>query len=528
MSSLRSLTLPGLLVLLAPVLSGALAAQGPDASLESVREFKRFFRRYKHTAERVAAVQTLEDAECREAVDTLMDLLDHREPEVQVAAMQVLCSFRDPEPFAGLLEELPELKKTDDLSRAVEIVGCVGLRDALPALHELATRDRTGAGVKAQVARALGRLGSAVESAGPLGALLREKDAGVRLAALEAAAALRAADLTETIIELLGDSAWQVRSGAAAALGTLRQAAAIAPLIELMRETGRLKEDAAEALFAITALDFGTDPDMWARQWTKLQKLGWKVPTDEDLAKAAAARERNEAYYGPTEHSDFVGIKTSSKRVLFIIDVSGSMDDTVVETERFDAGYEDLRKLTIAKTELVRTIDGLGQDTYFNVVAFASELKTWKSDLVVANIINKSSAKAWSERLKPLGGREAIELANAGLVGTANLGAGKTNTFAALMSPFGIKTEKYTPNSGPVTRSRRWEAKNALDTVFFLSDGRPTTGALVDEKEILAEIDRINEVHRIVFHAIAIGDFQKGFLRQLAEANGGVFVDLGR
>ena len=39
---------------------------------------------------------------------------------------------------------------------------------------------------------------------------------------------------------------------------------------------------------------------------------------------------------------------------------------------------------------------------------------------------------------------------------------------------------------------------------------------------------RYNEVFRLVLHTIAIGDFQKEFLKQLAEENGGVYVDLGR
>jgi len=70
--------------------------------------------------------------------------------------------------------------------------------------------------------------------------------------------------------------------------------------------------------------------------------------------------------------------------------------------------------------------------------------------------------------------------------------------------------------------------KSPLDTVFFLSDGRPSVGKLVDTNEIRKEVRRHNEVFRIVIHTIAIGEFQKEFLQQLAEENGGVFVDMGR
>ena len=69
--------------------------------------------------------------------------------------------------------------------------------------------------------------------------------------------------------------------------------------------------------------------------------------------------------------------------------------------------------------------------------------------------------------------------------------------------------------------------KRKLDTVFFLSDGKPSHGKLVDTNEILKEVVEINKMYRIVFHTIAIGQFQKEFLRELARKNGGVFVDLG-
>ena len=74
-------------------------------------------------------------------------------------------------------------------------------------------------------------------------------------------------------------------------------------------------------------------------------------------------------------------------------------------------------------------------------------------------------------------------------------------------------------------RSKGYETK--LDTIFFLSDGKPTTGRFTDRDEILREIKRANDLRRIVIHTIALGQFEKGFMRRLAKENGGVFVDLG-
>ncbi len=103
---------------------------------------------------------------------------------------------------------------------------------------------------------------------------------------------------------------------------------------------------------------------------------------------------------------------------------------------------------------------------------------------------------------------------------------GRTNTFKALMYPFNIDPDKAQKVSFTGGLSREFK-KNKLDTVFFLSDGRPSIGKYVDTEGILKEVAKVNKVHRIVIHAIAIGQFQKEFLRTLAFQNGGEFVDLG-
>jgi hypothetical protein len=67
-----------------------------------------------------------------------------------------------------------------------------------------------------------------------------------------------------------------------------------------------------------------------------------------------------------------------------------------------------------------------------------------------------------------------------------------------------------------------------VDTVFFLSDGRPTHGKYIDTKDILDRIVEANRLRKVVLHTIAIGDFSKAFMEQLAGRNWGTFVDLGK
>jgi hypothetical protein len=112
------------------------------------------------------------------------------------------------------------------------------------------------------------------------------------------------------------------------------------------------------------------------------------------------------------------------------------------------------------------------------------------------------------------------------MTGAANLEAGKTNTLKALMYAFGVDPEK--PMKPVVTGFDKNAIKSPLDTVYFLSDGRPSVGKIIEPLEILKEVRKHNEAFRMVIHTIAIGDFTKDFLQRLAEENGGVFVDLGR
>ncbi|MBK8976797.1 MAG: HEAT repeat domain-containing protein [Planctomycetes bacterium] len=508
-----------LFAILFAVLSAASgAAQTPEERADAVQEFRRFFRKFKEVDQQVEAVRTLEGMESVEAAKELVGLLDHKTPEVARAALDVLCTYRDPETFAGPVAALVEMKDALAQARMIQVLGRAGIREAIAPMLEIAGGKKVGEEVKIAIARALSALGAVEEAPGVVGPMLADRSGLVRMAAAQAIGELRLKALGPQLVPLLDDSAWQVQSAAITAVSRVREASAVAPLISLMEKGGRLEEECAEALFQITAMDFGTDAAAWRKTWDQLQSIeGWRIPTDEELAKRAASREKYDAIYGNRKEGTptFGGIPTTSRRILFIVDVSGSMADLVVERERFDSGYESYEKLEIVKTELERTIDSLPDGTLFNIVAFASDLDTWKSNPTRANVVNRASAREWVRKLKPIGGPDM-----AGASADA-LAQGKTNTFKALMYPFGIDPDARRPSTGTAP------LENPFDTVYFLSDGRPSIGVHTDVQVILEEVTRTNESYRMVFHTIAIGQFQKDFLRALAELNGGVFVDLG-
>ena len=514
------------------VLGAALPAQGTAAELEArrdaVREFQKFFRKTKEEPLLVEAVMTLQGNECAPAAEELFKLLRHPLPAVQAAALEVLATYTTPSTYEPWIAELPKAKDAEHAALVIKVLGNAKIQGAVGAIEAVAGDPKAAVVVKYEAARALRAIG--VPGTTPLlGTLLADKEPQVRLAALDAVAALKLRQFEAEVTARLADPEWQVQSAAIAAAAAIRPPAAVQPLIDLMRATGRLRTECAEALFRITGYDFGVDPERWQQQYDALKSIaGWRIPTDEELAKKAESRKKYDELYGRTEGTTtFAGIPTTSTNVMFVIDVSGSMDDLVIEADKFPpAEYPSRKKLAIVQKNLIEAIDSLPPNTNFDIVAFATDVHPWKKRLVPANVVNKDAAKAHVKSLRPIGGSEDQDAAMAGLGGSANLEAGKTNTLKALLHAFGIDPEK--PVKAAVTGFDKNAIKRPLDTVYFLSDGRPSVGKLIETSEILEEVRKHNEVFRMVIHCIAIGDFTKEFLAQLAQENGGVFVDLGR
>lgn len=507
-------------------LGAPLCGQDLEARLDAVKEFLRYLKKEKEEAQLVEAVMTLKGNECRPAAEELFKLLKHPMAAVQNAALTVLETYKTPSTYEVWIAELPKAKDSEFIALVVKVLGKAKLKAAVEAIEAVGNDPKATATVKFEVARALQSIGDAGKTP-LLGTLLGDKEPQVRMAALDAVGALKVKTHGKAVTALLDDGEWQVQTAAITAAGLLRPQEAVQPMIDLMRKTGRLRTECADALFKITGLDFGVDPDRWQEQWSNLMSVsGWRIPTDEELAKKAETRKKNDAYYGKKDETNtFAGIPTTSTNVLFIIDVSGSMDDLVVEVEKFQ-GYRDRKRFTVVQTELLNAIDSLTPNTNFDILAFATDIHPWKKRLVPANIVNKDAAKGYVKSLKPIGGSESQDLAASGLGGSANLEAGKTNTLKALLYAFGVDPEK--PVKAVITGFDKNAIKSPLDTVYFLSDGRPSVGKLIETNEILKEVRKHNEIYRMVIHTIAIGDFTKAFLKQLADENGGVFVDLGR
>jgi uncharacterized protein with von Willebrand factor type A (vWA) domain len=138
-------------------------------------------------------------------------------------------------------------------------------------------------------------------------------------------------------------------------------------------------------------------------------------------------------------------------------------------------------RLEIAKSNLIRVVNGLGPKVYFNVIFFDSSFRKWKKELT--RITKKSR-------------EEAIQFAR------QQKASGGTNIYDSLEAA--IQTKK-------------------VDTIFLLSDGQASQGKFMATEDILREIGRLNSKRRIKIHCIALGG-SHSLLEQLAAQSGGRYV----
>ena len=516
---LRAVTCCCLLLLSTLVLVQPHAGATPialRADEEIIKEFKKYFRKFKDTATRVEAIYSLEDADTPEVVMVLAPVLADKDSEVVDAAVKTLASFKARPTIDAVFFRLAKEKQESirlGLIRAIAEGGYSGDPEVLAGC----LTDRSWL-IRFRAIQALEARGG-LNSIPALIELTGDKEPAVRCAALLALATMREDRGIDLAIAALDDPVWQVRASAASSLYSMRALRSIDPLITQMEtEQGRLLEDYARALEEITAKRFGLRAELWRKWWTGIKER-FVIPTDEELAAAKAKRDENRARYSPPGSTSYHGIETPSRSVVFIIDVSGSMENHVIEKDRFEGrDLQSMSKIDIAKGELQRTIEGLEPYVKLNIFTFATEVKSWEKKLVTCNPLNRRSAIDWVGNLKAIGGNSKERLARVGLTGAANLEAGKTNTFGALMRALGV--------AGRGAREDGYEVM--VDTIFFLSDGRPTVGDLIDPADILAEVRAANDLRKVVIHTLAIGEFQRGFMVDMAKENGGIFVDLGR
>ncbi|MFO0984118.1 MAG: HEAT repeat domain-containing protein [Planctomycetota bacterium] len=421
----------------------------------------------------------------------------------------------------------PKPPRKAAVATAIAALGRMGARHLVQQILTLLTTDKDF-DIRRSCLQALGNL-HAKDAVPAIVPFVDADEAPLKAAAIDALAAIGAGEgAVPALVKALEAPDWQVRSSAINALGMFRDKSAVGPLIGRMeKEDGRLRDDAHLALMKVTGEEFAPDVMQWKAWWATVGAR-WKVPTPKEIEERK--KTRSGTYVGKVAtQSEFMNVRTQSKRIVFVIDQSGSMEDLVADRAAFklqDRDYKSFQKMEIVKEELERTLNQLGPEVRFNVISFATEVYRWKESLVPATELNKASAVEYVHKLKPIGGSSQSFRAKAGLTASAGLDKGKTNTYLALITGLDAKPASWEATHARSGSGLEREFGSPIDTVFFLSDGEPTVGEFVQTDDIRAEVKRVNDLRKVVIHCIAIGNFQKSFMEALAKDNGGLFVDL--
>ena len=292
---------------------------------------------------------------------------------------------------------------------------------------------------------------------------------------------------------LVADS-WLLRSHSARALALLRSRAAVPVLIErLGLEEGRLRSDIGAALVLLTGQDFHGNLALWKR-WLDENGATFEVPTEAPASSEAQALEA----VGLT----FFGLRTESQRVLFVLDVSGSMEFPMknYSGEQGKGEGEGEQRIVVAKRELLRALGGIPDGGVFNIVLYASDVWMWSNEPVVMDPNSRAEATAFVEKIKPVGG---------------------TNIYGAMK--LGLERARG-KDKRKLRGIPRWSPPT-YDTIFLLSDGQPSVGLSIARDDILDMVAEENSDLGVQINTIGLSTDQDAVLmRRLAEQSGGTYA----
>ncbi|MCP3917879.1 MAG: VWA domain-containing protein [bacterium] len=291
-------------------------------------------------------------------------------------------------------------------------------------------------------------------------------DFALRLGAALALAEGRDDTSGELLVELIGDRHPTVRRRAMEGANRRRLRAAIPHLIaRLEHDSVRLRPVAHQALVELTGLDHGEGVKRW-KLWWEGEHETFTLPARGAALEAARVRRAARASAPTKAAPKFYGLRYDSDRVVFVLDISGSMRDE--------------RRLERMQREMLAAIDATRDGEYVNMIFFESYVSAWQPHLVRMDEQNRKRARRAVRELRELGG---------------------TNMHDALKAAF---------------------RDPEVDTIVLLSDGEPTEG-ISNPRSIIRNVRRWNELRGVVIHCVAVG-WDGSVLEALTSETGGEMV----
>ncbi|MHC4972180.1 MAG: VWA domain-containing protein [Planctomycetota bacterium] len=288
---------------------------------------------------------------------------------------------------------------------------------------------------------------------------------------------------------------WAVRVAAAHAVASAGRADGVGALVKAIareKPRSRAQREVARALAILTGQNLGPEPALWARWWRdhEAEVLAGKLLLGHGKPP------------GPkSDQGRFYGIPQVADRNIYVLDVSGSMEVSMLRPRWVDghavaARDDEDSRFDVALRELKRATKALRPAASLAVLVYADHVTALHDELVPATPENHA---ALVRALDPVGP------------------AGSTNIYEAL--DFALRLANVHPES-PRGASR-------ADAIYLISDGSPTDskGNKEDPQRTLQAVRAWNAHQRVAIHAVGIGrQHNASFLRQLAQENGGTYL----
>ncbi len=342
----------------------------------------------------------------------------------------------------------------------------------------------------------------------------KDRDPRVRIIALDGLLSLGDIKAAEPLfVAAVEDSEWQIRLSGIAGIEKLRCKTGIAAMIrQLKKEDGRLRDDLSGTLKRLTGMDFGYNAAAWD-EWWKTNGEKWDGKPVGGAVAGNDVKSPGGAGGTTTEPPTFFGLKITSKKIVFVLDVSGSMAEPsepppdknkppVVNSggngpapEPWEAGLKG-NKLEVLKWEFERTIKKLDDKVTFNIIVFASDVQRWKDKMQQATPAVKAEAIDFVKKQAP---------------------TSQTNTGDALEKAFEL--------AGQGLNDKSYAA--LVDTIYLMSDGSPNAGKYPNPDDIIRKVTEWNKLSKVIINTVGLGNptnYNPNFLNQLAGMTGGVFV----
>lgn len=292
-----------------------------------------------------------------------------------------------------------------------------------------------------------------------------------RTALLQGLALRDADDVLGALPACSAEKPWPPRAALVRALAESATPRAVDALIEILEKPQgpRIETDAAEALGRLSGKDLGSNAKAWREWWAANRGRPGALGRD---------RKASEGYA-----RSFFGAPVAAGRMVFVLDISGSMRDPVkggpaakhVAASKHLQGIPIASRLDLARAEAAHAVSGLPGGSAAGVVVFNDDA------LWISKGIEKADAPMKERIAGRLGSLQASR---------------KTNIHDALREAF--RPDRKT------TGGHEWD--EGPDTIYLLSDGEPSAGPIRDWQELRDAVLRWNLGRMIKIHVITLGD----------------------